>query len=1157
MSINYKNFISGVTLIPNVSDANSAVGDLNVVTSSNNYLYYHNGTTSKPVLTTDHQATVTNKNLVNNNVLFVDGTTSAKALKFDTSLAGSFTSTLQFNQSANQTINFQDAPLGDTVAYLNLSQNISNKNLLALGYAAFTANSKTVTLKASPIASANYDITLPAAAPLTNTALSWNGGAYVWSAAGGGGGLGDDIITSLFQGSFLDEFNEPKTDAGSAVATNSNATYVTDKTLYQVSYDASKFATTTGTAVVMTVAPSFTVVAGDVIFNGTQVRKIVTVTDQQNYVIESAFSPDLASAAVTISQAVNTVDIYNFSVNGNPLSSAFTSTFNEIMVDYEDTTAVNDNIFDINTTPVIAYVGSSDGTNYSALTVRPTLALSQVNTLTLPTSGTNLYLRFFANKTSGSGTVNILKYKAYVQRASPSGSNPLNYSYGYTNSSVTPVNATVGTSGGKTTITFNWTYALGVEPASPYGPIDVYLNGQLVPRYLTGVTVDAYYTELSSNSIQLDRDYSSVAVSFEVLKRVNVVYATASTSTSTAVGSGSKNYFTANNNNANPSFEAGIISPWTPVTLTLSSGIPTAVSSASASLMTLAATTASPLIGTYSGLLTKTGGSSAIGQGFISGPMTIDREDLAKVLYGSFSYEVVSGTVDFSGTSTQSLEIWIYNTVSGQWFQPAGYRGMNQTSGAGKVTFSFQTDSTPANNIYKVAIVTAQSDTNAYSVKFDDFSIGPTTLVLGAAFTDLTSYTPTFSASFGTVTGINMSWQREGDSLFVSGTFIPGTLTSATAVMSLPAGLSINTAKLSGVTTNQMVGYGSIALTIVGASKDAVVLVSPSTSLTNVYFSLNDYQSGNNALAPQSATGVFYSSTLTSISFRIPIQGWSSNVQMSNDTDTRVVDFVGSVGSGPAQVLTSNVTNVSVTTVKDSHGAWTGSTYVVPVSGDYVVAGSLATSAASQTPNIFKNATQVANASLGAAFSANFLGSGAIIIPNCVAGDILSIRSSSNGTVNQAYISINRLSGPSVIAATETVAAFGQNTAGQSIPNATVTTIQTPTIRDDSHGALSTSGTYTVPVSGRYFVSVSINFSSNGTGARQVFVYKNGAVTGIGTTSVPSSTGNVTGCACSGYIQALAGDTITMRAYQGSGGALALSTATDTSNTISINRVGN
>jgi hypothetical protein len=107
-----------------------------------------------------------------------------------------------------------------------------------------------------------------------------------------------------------------------------------------------------------------------------------------------------------------------------------------------------------------------------------------------------------------------------------------------------------------------------------------------------------------------------------------------------------------------------------------------------------------------------------------------------------------------------------------------------------------------------------------------------------------------------------------------------------------------------------------------------------------------------------------------------------------------------------------------------------------------------------------------------------------------------------------------------------------------SIPDATDTVVPFTTKIEDTHGAYSTStGLFTAPVAGYYSVSAMIDYSTaSATGARQLYVYKNGALyTVIGylpgnATWTPTPTGNA-------IIPLSAGDTLGIYARQNSGGA--------------------
>ena len=66
---------------------------------------------------------------------------------------------------------------------------------------------------------------------------------------------------------------------------------------------------------------------------------------------------------------------------------------------------------------------------------------------------------------------------------------------------------------------------MGVNPGTANGQLEVFINGQKIPRYVAGGTslTDAYYTEITNDTIQLDSDYSGFNLSVEVIRPANVV----------------------------------------------------------------------------------------------------------------------------------------------------------------------------------------------------------------------------------------------------------------------------------------------------------------------------------------------------------------------------------------------------------------------------------------------------------------------------------------------------------------------------------------------------------------------------------------------------------------------------------------------------------
>lgn len=71
--------------------------------------------------------------------------------------------------------------------------------------------------------------------------------------------------------------------------------------------------------------------------------------------------------------------------------------------------------------------------------------------------------------------------------------------------------------------------------------------------------------------------------------------------------------------------------------------------------------------------------------------------------------------------------------------------------------------------------------------------------------TPWTAYTPTFSAGFGTTSGVSFFWRRVGDSVEVSGYFKCGTVAASVATITIPnsATWTIDTTKVPGTAHNQ------------------------------------------------------------------------------------------------------------------------------------------------------------------------------------------------------------------------------------------------------------------------------------------------------------------------------------------------------------------
>jgi hypothetical protein len=454
--------------------------------------------------------------------------------------------TLQFTESLKLSINQKVA--GGSPVVIDLGS--SDRTLSASGrmlYAVInrTGGTATVTDDATTLpaaASANQEVFLIAkrvdASDGTQrvyfrSGMALNAGQSVRlgssGTGSGGSGTGDDLNALLFKASFTENFDEiPNSSASTDISAGK-----TDATLFsatngyfRLAYDASKTVTGTGTSMTLSGTPSFTVKAGDMLIVGSEARRIASISSQTAYTLEAAFTTNPSAAAATVSQAVHTKDLNNYAGDGLAISSAFSASFSQILVDYEETVTADDKIFDANVAPVVGYTASSDGTNYTEVKIRETNLSDERQVVSLPTSGTNLYLRFFANKSSGTGFVNILKYKAFLHKGEAAeDGDSFDTAYCFTDGTGTEINcSTPVVVGGKTRIPLSFNYAVGVNAGTTNGALEVYLNGQKIPRFVDStLTPDAYYKEISAALIELDDDYSSNNISVEVVRRVAVV----------------------------------------------------------------------------------------------------------------------------------------------------------------------------------------------------------------------------------------------------------------------------------------------------------------------------------------------------------------------------------------------------------------------------------------------------------------------------------------------------------------------------------------------------------------------------------------------------------------------------------------------------------
>jgi hypothetical protein len=554
--------------------------------------------------------------------------------------------------------------------------------------------------------------------------------------------------------------------------------------------------------------------------------------------------------------------------------------------------------------------------------------------------------------------------------------------------------------------------------------------------------------------------------------------------------------------------------------------------------------TSSPLRGSAEFLFTKDAANRQ-GEG-VSYDFTIDSADQGKVLNINFDYAVRSGTY-----ASSDLTVYIYDVTNSLVIQPGGYTVQSAVAALPmKQIATFQTAINSTS--YRLILHVASTSASAYTVGFDNFVVGPQSIVNGTPVTDwvLTSgFTP--SVGFGTTTLSSIWTKRNGDSTEVRGYFKAGTLAASEARLDLPSGFLIDLTKMTSTTAVQRVG------TWQRIRNGATVQISSQDGEGPIYF--NGANSGGVYFSTATASDVLTNSNVNaflsnndgiSFIFDYPTAGKSSNVQMSSDTDTRVV--LAKAG-GDAASASGGDPIIFPTTVYDTHGAYNASTgrFTVPVSGYYRIYGYVNSADAGFRLHVYKNAVQETYA----AGSTDSNGEGTFTyVVQANAGDLLDLRPLVAFDITAtSHINFERVSGPAQVAASESVNA--RYYASATALSGSLATIVWTTKDYDSHNSMS-SGVYTCPISGKYSVqsalALSGTFALNNTTV--IEIQKNGVAISNLTRYIAAAITN-DGIDIEDTVSCVAGDQIRIQ-VSNSGTSPAI-VASNTRNYIAISRVGN
>lgn len=528
--------------------------------------------------------------------------------------------------------------------------------------------------------------------------------------------------------------------------------------------------------------------------------------------------------------------------------------------------------------------------------------------------------------------------------------------------------------------------------------------------------------------------------------------------------------------------------------------VPINNSSVSFSGLTFSRNTSSPIRGSADFKLVQTNSTIVAGQA-LAYAITIDPADQAKVFSIQLDFNASSTFVASSGQtgSDSDLEVALWD-VTNSLLIPVSPKVLT-ANGSNNWTFKGTCQTSSNSTSYALMIYTPTMNSNAtgWTFKFTNVYVGPQTIVQGPPVTDFTSYSPTVNA--GTFSSLVGQYRRVGDSLELN---IIGTYTSGASglfVFNLPSGLQIDTTKATlwaGIPNGSSSSQGNITTfgTILGTgfftngSNVAIGNVWNAVATSSSGISLFSEISSTGGMTADSSRFFTYDSGLGSghsslasgskivISAKIPILGWSSNTLMSNDANTRVV--ATEVQSTGTISCTAN-TAINFPTVNyDLTGSYSSGVFTCPVSGVYEVGVNGLFYSTTTYVQVWKNGSFFAVLTNIASTTQVFNG---ILQVQCKSGDQLIIIPTVSGSLTSAggaYFPIaffKMISGPSAIAATDSINA--RYYASSTSISGSLTTIAWTTKDYDSTNSmnLSSSGVYTIPVSGKYTVKAQLALS--------------------------------------------------------------------------------
>lgn len=251
---------------------------------------------------------------------------------------------------------------------------------------------------------------------------------------------------------------------------------------------------------------------------------------------------------------------------------------------------------------------------------------------------------------------------------------------------------------------------------------------------------------------------------------------------------------------------------------------------------------------------------------------------------------ILSGTLGFHPAVVAS-QTTTYPITTTDYFVPlSGASGAfsatlpTAVGATGKIYALKRTDSTIA-NVVTVATTSSQTidgiTTTTLNTQYEGIKVisdGSNWHVLDRIIpTNVTSYTPTISAGFGTAASVTFNYARIKNYLKITGGFTAGTVASSSGTITLPSGAVLDTSALVGPSISAVVRsivgrwYRNTATATLTRSGPLLAL---NNDTGTVSFTCDDYDVAASPFSPPNVSSFLSSSDVIYVEFTVPISGW-------------------------------------------------------------------------------------------------------------------------------------------------------------------------------------------------------------------------------------------------------------------------------------------